>query len=254
VGERTGYAPGTFCWADLATRDAEGAKAFYTELLGWEPEDVPVGDGGTYTMLRVDGKSVCALYEPQAEAPPAWLSYVSVEDADTTAGKAIELGAAAISDPFDILTIGRMAVLRDPQGAVFAIWQARDSFGAELVNDPGAMCLNQLNVADREAALDFYPGLFGWRIEQAVEEPPYWGIYNGEHLNGGMMDLPPGGEAPAHWLVYFTTSDIDGAARRIGELGGQVVVPPMPIPSGRILVARDPQGAVFALFEGRVDP
>jgi uncharacterized protein len=254
VGERTGFAPGTFCWTDLGTTDAEGAKAFYTELFGWEPEDLPVGEGQTYTMLRLDGRSVGALYEPQADAPPAWLSYVSVEEADATAGKAVELGATAISEPFDVLTVGRMAVLKDPQGAVFAIWEPKESFGAELVNDPGAMVLNQLNVADREAAQEFYAALFGWRIEQASEEPPYWGIYNGESLGGGMMDLPPGGEVPSHWLVYFTTEDLDGAAGRIGEMGGQLMVPPTPIPAGRILVARDPQGAHFALFEGRVDP
>ncbi len=254
MGERTGYAPGTFCWTDLGTSDPGGAKGFYTGLLGWDPEDVPVGDGQTYTMLRIGGKSVCALYQQQADAPPAWLSYVSVEDADAIAGKALELGATAISEPFDVLTVGRMAVLKDPQGAVFAIWEPKESFGTELVNDPGAMVLNQLNVADPEAARQFYPALFGWRLEQASEDPPYWGIYNGDGLNGGMMDLPPGSDAPSHWLVYFTSEDLDGAAGRIGELGGRVAVPPTPIPAGRILVARDPQGAHFALFEGRVDP
>jgi len=254
VGERSGYAPGTFCWADLGTNDAPAAKAFYTGLLGWEHEDMPVGDDRTYTMLRVGGKAVCALYEPRADAPPAWLSYVSVEDADGTAGRAVELGATAVSEPFDVMSVGRMAVLEDPQGAVFAIWEPRESFGAELVNDPGAIVLNQLNMADRAAAQEFYPALFGWRIEQASEEPPYWGIYYGDSLNGGMMDLPPGGGMPSHWLVYFTVEDLDGAAERIAEVGGQVVVPPTPIQAGRILVAQDPQGAAFALFEGQVDP
>ena len=114
--------------------------------------------------------------------------------------------------------------------------------------------MTQLNAADVDTARGFYSSLFGWRIETVSEDPPYWGIHNGETLNGGLMELPPDGGAPPHWLAYFTTADIDSAAARIPELGGNLLVPTMAIPSGRILVAGDPQGAVFALFEGEVDP
>ncbi|MGH2953641.1 MAG: VOC family protein [Solirubrobacterales bacterium] len=257
MGERTSHTPGTISWADLATTDADGAKAFYGGLFDWELEDLPVPDAPPYTMARIEGKSVAALYQRGAEVPgpPAWLSYVTVEDADATASRAGELGATTISEPFDVLEAGRMAVLQDPTGAVFAIWQAGSSIGAELVNDPGAMCVNQLNTSDPEAAQTFYADLFGWRFE-AVEggDQPCWGIYNGERLNGGMMPQPPGAGAPSHWLAYFTTTDLDGSVARIEELGGRTVVAPMPIPAGRIAVAQDPQAATFALFEGRVDP
>ena len=147
-----------------------------------------------------------------------------------------------------------MAVIQDPQGAILAVWQPKESIGARLVNDPGAMTMNQLNASSPSVAQDFYSDLFGWRFEQVSEEPLYWGMYNGERLNGGMMPLPDESPAPSHWLAYFTVEDLDGAASRIGELGGQVVIAPMPIPSGRILVASDPEGAYFALFEGEVDP
>jgi predicted enzyme related to lactoylglutathione lyase len=121
------------------------------------------------------------------------------------------------------------------------------------VNDPGSLTMNQLNAADVDAARGFYSSLFGWRIETVAEEPPYWGIHNGETLNGGLMEIPP--EAgPPHWLAYFTVESMDAANGRIPELGGKVLVPPMEVPAGRILVAGDPQGAVFALFEGEVDP
>jgi predicted enzyme related to lactoylglutathione lyase len=69
-----------------------------------------------------------------------------------------------------------------------------------------------------------------------------------------MMPMPDGSGGPSHWLVYFTVADADAAAARIGDVGGTVLAGPMPIPAGRIVVARDPQGAVFALFEGDVDP
>jgi predicted enzyme related to lactoylglutathione lyase len=255
VGERSEYAPGIFCWVELTTPDEASAKAFYGELLGWAWQDDPLPGGGTYTMLTKDGKRVAGLHQPAPEraGPPAWLSYVSVAEADAAAARAAELGAGVLAGPFDVMEAGRMAVIQDPQGAVFGIWQPRAHHGAQLVNDPGALSLNQLNTGDLDAAREFYKALFGWRIEVAVEDPPYWGIYNGESLNGGLMPLPPDASAPSHWLAYFTIADLDAAATGIPARGGQVLVPPMVVPSGRILVATDPQGAAFALFEGEVD-
>jgi uncharacterized protein len=260
MGERTSHRPGTFSWTDLTTSDQEAAKAFYGELFGWQAEDVPVGEGITYTMMSVDGKNVAAvspLREDQRQQgiPPFWLSYVTVDDADAAASRVAELGGTVLAEPFDVFDAGRMAVLQDPQGAFFAVWQARESIGAELVNAPGALTLNQLNTSDPEAAGRFYSDLFGWDVT-ALEgtDQPYWGIHNQRNLNAGMMNLPPDGQAPPHWLVYFATEDLDGSVRRIEELGGQTVVPPMPVPAGRIAVARDPQGAYFALWEGQLDP
>jgi uncharacterized protein len=254
MGERTSYAPGTFSWTDLATTDPERAKAFYQGLFGWEAEDVPAG-AAPYTMLRIGGRDVAALYGRGDIQHPAWLSYVTVEGADAAAARTADLGGQVLQEPFDVFDSGRMALLQDPTGAVFAVWQPRASIGATLVNDPGAMCLNQLETTDLEAAQRFYGELFGWRAERAgTDEVEYWGLYNGDTLNGTMLQRPPGADGPSHWLVYFTVQDADAAAERIGELGGEVLLAPLPIPAGRIAVARDPQGAVFALFEGEVDP
>jgi uncharacterized protein len=253
MGERTSHAPGTFSWVDLATTDAGAAKSFYGGLLGWDFEDMPVSDSPPYTMARIGGRTAAALYPKcDDQAPPAWLSYVTVEDSDATAGRAAELGATIIDEAFDVLDAGRMAVLQDPTGAVFAVWQPRASIGAEIVNEPGALCLNQLNTSDPEAAQAFYAGLFGWTF-RGVPGEAYWGIDNGERLNGGMMPLPAEAGAPSHWLAYFTSSDVDASAAKIGGLGGRVLVGPVPVPSGRIAVAADPQGAVFGLVEGRMD-
>jgi predicted enzyme related to lactoylglutathione lyase len=254
MGERTEHAPGTFSWADLGTTEPEGAKAFYTALFGWEAEERPIPDGGVYTMLRQGGLEVAALYGQRQEGvPPSWLSYVTVADADAAAARAREVGGTLMSEPFDVMEVGRMAVVQDPQGAVLALWQPGQSIGARLVNDPGAMSLNQLNAASPELARRFYSDLFGWRFEEMSDDPPYWGIYNGERVNGGMMPLPAEAEGPSHWLVYFSVSDLDAAAAKIGELDGTVVVAPRDVPGGRILVARDPQGAHFALWSGRTD-
>jgi predicted enzyme related to lactoylglutathione lyase len=151
------------------------------------------------------------------------------------------------------MTSGRMALVQDPTGAVLALWQPRESIGAEVVNRHGALTMNQLNTSDPEGAQRFYADLFGWRYESVSDDPPYWSIYHGDRLNGGMMPLPPGAPMPSHWLVYFGVDDLDAAAARIGSSGGTVMVEPQAVPAGRFLVAQDPQGAFFALFEGDFD-
>lgn len=254
MGERTSHSPGTLSWTDLATTDTEGAKRFYTGLFGWDIDDRPIPGDGVYTMLLRDGKEVAALFEGQEGMPTAWSSYVTVESADATAARAADLGGTPMGDPFDVMDAGRMAVIQDPTGAVVSVWESHGSIGAHLVNVPGAITLNQLNTPDPESAQRFYEGLFGWRTEEmAGGDQPYWGIYNGDRVNGGMMRLPADAPVPPHWLVYFGTDDVDADAGRIADAGGQVMVPPVDVPGGRILVAQDPQGAVFGLFAGRFD-
>jgi hypothetical protein len=253
MGERTSHAPGTFSWADLSTSDTDGAKAFYTGLLGWGTEDTPIPEGGVYTMLTKGELPVAALSAAREGQPPAWNSYVTVDSADDAAAAARQHGGTLAMEAFDVMDVGRMAVVQDPTGAFFAVWEPRASIGAQRVNETGALTLNQLNTSDPGRAQEFYEGVFGWRFEAIEGDLPYWGIYNGNRLNGGMMPLPPDAPAPSHWLVYFGSDGVDDDAGRIGELGGRVIVPPTPIPSGRILVAQDPQGAVFALFSGQFD-
>jgi uncharacterized protein len=254
MGERTSYPPGAFSWTDLATTDPDAAKSFYTSLLGWDSEDTPIPDGGVYTMLLKNGKRAAALTAGQPGQPAVWTSYVTVESADDAASAATDHGGTVVLEPFDVMDAGRMAMVQDPTGAFLAVWEPRASIGAELVNEPGAITINQLNTSDPERAQEFYERVFGWRFE-AVEggEVAYWGVYNGDRLNAGMMPLPPEQGAPSHWLVYFGSESVDDDAGRVRELGGAVLVPPMSVPGGRILVASDPQGAVFALLAGRFD-
>lgn len=256
MGARTEYAPGTFCWTDLGTTDVDGAKAFYTGLFGWEADDMPVGDGDfTYTMFRLGDKYVSAAYPQQAQgAPPNWLSYVSADDIDAKAATAKELGATLISEPFDVLDVGRQAVVQDPTGAVFALWEPRRHIGAALVNDVGAMGWNDLRTGDVPAAKSFYGDLFGWTFEGG-DQIPYTTFKNGETMNGGVMEIQPEwGDVPPHWAPYFTVANCDASIVKAKELGGQVIAPPMDVPVGRFAGIADPQGAVFSIFQGEVDP
>jgi uncharacterized protein len=261
VGKREHYEPGTFCWVDLQTTDPAGAKAFYTGLFGWEAEDMPAGDAGTYTMLSLEGDEVCAMYamdpgQREQGIPPYWLSYVSVEDADATAARAGELGGTVYGGAFDVLDVGRMAIIGDPAGAMFVAWQPRAHIGARRVNDVGCMGWNELQTRDPEAAGEFYGGLFGWEIVPIEDDGRvvYTTVKNNGSQNGGFMPMAEQhGDAPSFWLPYFTVSSRDGAVEKACELGGALLAGPMDLPAGRIAVLADPQGAAFAIFEGETD-
>jgi predicted enzyme related to lactoylglutathione lyase len=259
MGERTEYTPGTFCWTDLATTDQEAAKAFYSSLFGWEAEDLPVGDGVTYSMMRLGGKQVAAIAPQQqqqrdAGVPPVWNSYVSVESADAAADKAAELGATVHAPPFDVMDAGRMAVIQDPQGAFFMVWQAGQTFGAELVNVPGAFCWNELYTPDMDASSAFYGGLFGWTLTPFESSPdPYLIIMNGDKANGGIRGLAEP-SMPPNWLVYFAVDDIDAGLAKVEELGGTKMMGPIDIGVAKIGIVQDPQGAAFALYAGELQP
>jgi uncharacterized protein len=254
MGERTSYPPGTFSWVDLNTDDPEGAKAFYGALFGWDYEDIPIGEGASYSMARIDGHSVAALGPLQGEGmPPHWNCYVTVADADASAARAAELGATLVAEPFEVFEAGRMAAFADPQGAVLSVWQAKENIGAGLVNAPGALSWNDLISPDVEASAAFYSGLFGWEISEVEgSDGQYWSITNGGRLNGGIMPMPPGGH-PA-WNLYFACEDCDATVAQAGELGAETVMGPIDIPNGsRFAILRDPSNAVFSVASGPMD-
>jgi hypothetical protein len=259
MGERSHYAPGTFSWTDLTTPDQDAAKIFYSGLFGWEAEDNPVGDGAYYSMQLVDGKNVAAISpQPQqqqdAGVPPTWNSYISVENVDAVAERARELGATVHAGPFDVMDAGRMAVIQDPQGAHFLLWQANRNIGAQLVNAPGAFSWNELGSPDLDASQQFYSALFDWTVEPLEGSPqPYLTIKNGDANNGGMRALDSPGPPP-HWLVYFAIEDIDDGLAKVEQLGGTKHMGPLDIGVAKIAVVADPQGAVFALYAGQLEP
>ena len=254
MGERTSYTPGTFCWVDLMVADQNAAKTFYTELFGWDYEDFPIPEGGVYSVAQVDGKAVAAIVPPpQPGIPPHWNCYVSVQDADAAAARAQELGATVVLPAGDVGASGRLAVFQDPQGAMLSVWQPGEHFGAALVNGPGLLSWNDLLSPDVEASAAFYRDLFGWTIEPIPgAEGQYWSIANESKTNGGLMPMPPGGH-PA-WNLYFGTEDTEATIARAAELGAQTLMGPMPVPSGKFAVLRDPQNAVFSVVDGQFDP
>ena len=250
-----GYKPGTFCWVDLATTDADGAKAFYGTLFGWEVVDIPIGDEDFYSMLKQNDRKVCALYKMRPEmmehgVPPHWDSYVSVESADEAASKVADLGGSVVMEPFDVMEDGRMAVVQDPAGATFSVWQPKESFGAELVNEPNSLCWNELFTNDLNAGSAFYTGVFGWSPE-TMEMPTgdYVIFKNSDQNNAGMMAIQEEwGDVPPHWSVYFAVKDCDATIEQAQKLGADAISGPTEMGVGKFATLQDPQGAHFSVI------
>jgi uncharacterized protein len=244
---------------ELTTTDQPAAKEFYGGLFGWEADDRPVGEGVVYSMMSLEGKSVAAIApqpsrQREAGAPSMWNSYLSVQSADEAAERVKGLGGTVHAPAFDVMDVGRMAVLQDPHGAWFMAWEPKTHIGAGLVNAPGALVWNELHSPDPQASSAFYGGLFGWTTAPFEGHPePYLSILNGNANAGGIRPLGTP-EEPAGWLVYFGVEEIDGALAKTAELGGATLAAPIDIQVGEIAVVSDPQGAVFALFAGEFEP
>jgi predicted enzyme related to lactoylglutathione lyase len=250
MAEVTRRAPGQFCWPELATTDQAAAKAFYTSVFGWTTEDRPIGPGATYTIAKLRGLEVGAIYQQEKEktAPSHWNVYVSVDSADEASARARQLGATVVAEPFDVLDAGRMAVIHDPSGAPLCLWQARRSIGARIVDEPGAMCWCELATTDPARAGRFHSEMFGWKLKPSGGG--YTEFQRGGLSIGGMMEITPEwGKVPPHWLTYFAVAECDGTATKAQKLGAQARVPPRHIPNvGRFAVLIDPQGAPFAII------
>jgi predicted enzyme related to lactoylglutathione lyase len=253
---KTSYTPGTFCWIDLGTPDQDAAGEFYGALFGWKlKEDENPEQTGGYRTAQLDGNAVGGVMKLMQEGqPPAWLNYVCVEDADATVAKAREAGGVVYAEPMSVLDYGRMAVLADPTGAAFGIWQPGKNVGADVVGETGAMAWNELNTRDPEVAKSFYGDVFGWSFEEKEYEGTgtYTAIGLGGDAVGGMIDITDRvpAEIPAHWLVYFDVDDLDDTLETAKGEGADVPAGPFDIPEiGRIAVIKDPFGAWFAVIQ-----
>lgn len=245
-----------FCWSELATTDTAAAIAFYGPLMGWKAENIP-SSLDCYFLMCLGDDLAAALYDmgPDKKAkgfPPHWMAYVRVENADATAAKAVELGGSVVMPPFGVHDVGRMAVLKDPGGAVFAVWQVKRHVGATVFNEPGAMDWMEVMTREPKRNRAFYAGLFGWRTEDypGMENYTVFQVDGMAHAGMMAMDGPEFAHVPPHWAVYFRAKDADAFVAKAQSLGGTVIVPVTNVPNvGRFAVLQDPQGAYFSILQ-----
>jgi hypothetical protein len=245
--------PGDFCWFELATSDRAAAKTFYGGLFGWTAND---GPDAFYTTFQFRGKKVGAAYalmpaQVKEGVPPHWGTYVAVKSVDEAIAKAKSLGGTVIAGPMDVAEHGRMAVLRDPTGAVISLWQANKHQGVDLWGEAGTFCWCELMTRDTAAATKFYTALFGWTTKVSAGAGfPYTHWQNhGADIGGMLAIMEQWGPMPPNWINYVQVDNCDEIAAKATSLGGTVGMPPTDIPNtGRFAMLQDPQGAAFALI------
>lgn len=238
--------------------DVAQARDFYGALFGWEFGEDP--ESGGYLICLKEGRPAAGIGPKSmagpdaAQMPSAWTVYLAVDDADASTAAATAAGATVLQGPMDIGEFGRMSVLADPTGPVFGVWQAGIHTGAKIVGVPGAMCWNDVNTPDYEAAQEFYSTVFGYTFtdENGIDGMRYatFAVPGSVEPRGGIMhatELPPG--VPAHWATCFAVVDVDVSAELVAEKGGAVVTPPQDSPYGRYAVVAGPEHDMFGIIQ-----
>jgi hypothetical protein len=249
--EFASYPAGTPAWVDIQSADIEATIAFYGGLFGWATDDLGP-DAGGYRAFTKNGKWVAGV-GPQmvAGAPVAWMTYVNVDDIAIATEATRTAGGNVFLEPMRVLDAGQLAVVSDPVGGVFALWEPGTHTGAQVANEANAFVWSELQTRDTDAAVTFYATVFGWRANtEDLAGMPYTQWMLGERSIGGMTPMPDmiPAEVGAYWLTYFGVSDADAAISTATSLGGTVIVPATDTPVGRLAVLTDPAGAAFAII------
>ncbi|MEX0816272.1 MAG: VOC family protein [Gaiellales bacterium] len=237
---------GTFVWHDHRSADPETARSFYSKLLDWETEIFEAGEI-VYPMIKVNGTTHGGFGPSQDGGPSSWLGHIGVEDVDEAVQRAESAGGSILGEPMDIPEVGRMAVIRDPQGAVLSVYA---SASEDWTPSEGVFVWDELHTTDVEGGKQFYAELIGWtaRDREMSEELTYT-IFESDGVQraGGVKLMR--GDVP-NWMPYVYADDVDATCAKAEELGAQKLMGPDDVQDiGRIAVLIDPTGAAFGLFK-----
>jgi predicted enzyme related to lactoylglutathione lyase len=248
---------GRFLWYDLMTTDPQGAQEFYSKVAGWGLQ--PYTDlGMPYTMFTRGGVPIGGSMQLPEDAvkmgaPPHWMAYIGTPDVDATVKKAEAAGARTYVAPQDIPTVGRFAVIADPQGATIAFFTPSNEQPPSHAPEVGDVSWHELATTDLDGALRFYQKIAGWEQTGSHDMGamgPYQMFGLGGFTLGGMFKKPAEMPAPSHWTFYVRVADVLEGVEVVKQNGGQVLMGPHEVPGGDwIVVCKDPQGAVFALHQ-----
>ncbi len=259
------YTPvtGAPVWFDLMTSDAPRAVDFYGRLFGWEASE-PNEEFGGYRNFSAHGKLVAGLMQSgdDAQGPTnVWSVYFKVDDADTAVEAATAAGASVLSPVMAVGDLGRMAILADPAGAAYGIWQSGTHPGFTERGTHGTPYWFDTMSMDYAASTAFYPTALGWELTEIgtggdpdAIGPDYYSqvsVGSGDATEGvaGIMAAKGmlGEGHPSFWQVYITVDDVAATVAQAAELGGQVLMPGEVTPWGTLASIKDPMGAVICL-------
>lgn len=244
---------GTPTWIDLATPDADAARAFYRAVFGWE-YDIGGPEYGGYTTARVGQRPVAGIggnTTPDGTTfPVAWGVFFATNNVEADVARAGKLGATVLFPAMTVGEFGSMASCLDPGGAAFSFWQAGTHIGAEVEDEPGSATWYELYASDAKQSRDFYAALLGATAEPMPGSLEYYVLKRGEKMLAGIMQIDPAwGDFHPNWAVYFSVADTDKAAAIIKEHGGKVLGPIEDTPFGRMAAVMDPFGATFKIIQ-----
>ena len=249
---------GTFMWNELMSTDIEKAKKFYSSVLGWEYDGMPMGEMGTYWLIRAGQQMAggAAQINPKLHGPmPShWMPYVAVKDINAIAKQAEK---DLLYPPMDVPDVGRMTALKDPTGAALSIMTPGNGVktGKPVPPTPkpshGTFMWNELSTGDMKAAEKYLCELLGWNCIEMEGSQGQYKLFQVEGVSvGGMMPLQQGDPGPSRWMGYIAVNDIAAANGAVAKNGGKVLVPPTDVPGiGKFIVAADPAGGVVAMMQ-----
>ncbi|MFH9014808.1 VOC family protein [Streptomyces sp. NPDC017943] len=230
------YAEGVPCWVDAQLPDVEAGKRFYGDLFGWTFEDW----FGPFARALKGGEPVAGLVRKMdGRLPSVWTVYFATPDAAALARRVREAGGQVVSAPVPAGDLGVAALVTDPEGAVFALWQPGEHPGFGVRHEPGTFAWTELYTRDTEAANAFYGDLFHEALFGPDADPDVG--------RAPVSDVFPA-EMPPHFLVHFAVEDVPAAVEDVTRLGGRVQAPPFRASYGTVAVVTDDQGASFALL------
>lgn len=230
-------------WIDLSTSDQAASIAFYTALMGWECGD-PNPELGGYASFTLGGERVAGCVPAMGGPTDAWAVYLATEDAEQTCAAAVAAGGAVQLPPMPVGDLGMMAVVADPSGVSFGLWQPGTHRGLLTTAEPGHAAWFELASAHHEQTLQFGREVFGWHTASVADAPDCYSVasVDGEEAVGLLST-----DGDARGSVYLQVIDADAAQERASSLGATVVQTATDTPYGRVVTLTDPTGALVNL-------
>lgn len=238
-------------WFEIVTADPEASKRFYGEVIGWKTSEMPMGDE-SYTMFQAGShQPQCGIAGWKPEGHGYWAGYLEAGDIDAAIGRVKANGGTVLGDVITAPGVGKMAPVKDPQGAAFFLFEGERSDTSGYDSKPGKFHWFELMVPDIDAVLPFYKAVFGYEVQSMDMGNGIYHVFNsGGESRGGGMSMPKGDHnIPPHWLPYVHVDDIDAAYGRAQKLGAQTYMAPFDVPDiGRMAIVGDPQGATIGII------
>ncbi len=246
---------GKFVWFEYVSNDDKKAQGFFGELFGWKTKPAPMPQG-SYTMIALGDDSIGGYTKSPAGAQHAhWLAHLQVANAQDIANKVKALGGKIATEPFKLGDHGTMAIVSDPLGGTFALWQPAkpEDAGGDYKGADGSWIWNELYTEDPDRSVAFYKAIGGFEVETMKMNgggpgPSRYEILKSDGKGrAGVMKMPG---VPQMWMPYVKVANTDATVAKAKQLGATFRMEAETVPNvGRLAIFIDPQGAPLGILQ-----